>query len=50
MVTNLGVNLEQYFNPDKEEESNYNNAINSNKDIKDKNLQLAFNIPTFGCE
>ena len=40
LTTNLSVNLKQYFNLSKEEESDFNNAINSNKGIKDKNLQL----------
>ena len=40
MTTNLGINLEQYFNLYKEEEPDFNDAIGSYKDIKDENLQL----------
>ena len=40
IITNLSINSKQYFNLDKEEESDFNNAINSNKDREDKNLQL----------
>ena len=39
MITNLGINLKQYFNLYKEE-PDFNDAINSDKDIKDENLQL----------
>ena len=40
IITNLSINSKQYFNLDKEEESDFNNAININKDREDKNLQL----------
>ena len=40
MTTNLGINLEQYFNLYKEVEPDFNDAIDSYKDMKDENLQL----------
>ena len=33
MTTNSGIDLEQYFGLDVEEESDFDNAINGDKDI-----------------
>ena len=37
-ITNLGVNLEERFNLDKEDKSDFNNVINGDEDIADKNI------------
>ena len=37
-ITNLGVNLEERFNLDKEDKSDFNNVINGDEDIADKNM------------
>ena len=39
MTINSGINLKQDFNLDKEE-SDFDNIIDSDEDIKDENLQL----------
>jgi hypothetical protein len=38
ITINLSILLDKRFNLDKEKESNFNNTINSNEDIANKNI------------
>jgi len=38
MTTNSGVDLEQYFDPNEEEESDFDDAIDGDEDMEDENL------------
>jgi hypothetical protein len=38
IITDLSILLDERFNPNKEGESDFNNVINSNKDMADENI------------
>jgi hypothetical protein len=38
MTTNSGVDSEQYFDPNEEEESDFDDAIDGDEDMEDENL------------
>jgi hypothetical protein len=38
VTANLGVKLDKRFNPNKEDKSDFNNNINRDKDIQNKNI------------
>ena len=40
VTTNLGVELEERFDPDEKRDSDFNDAIDGNEDIADENFQL----------
>jgi len=38
VIANLGVKLDKRFNPNKEDESDFDNDINGDEDMQDKNM------------
>jgi len=38
ITANLGVKLDKRFNPNKEDESDFDNDINGDEDMQDKNM------------